>query len=293
MASTIQRSSTLFKQAWAVVRNHPALLVFPVFSAAASLAILAAFAAPFVQSEDGISALLGYFRSTAKDDAEPTSKLIGYLILFGYFFVTTMVATCFNAALLGAADLALRGEPTSVGAGIRVAANRFPQILAWCVVNGLFGLLLALIERRVPLLGKIAVRLVGMAWGIACFFVLPVLVLEGVGPLTAVQRSASALKRTWGETLVFAVGFGAVDAIVTVAFIVLTLGGIVTAVLAQSWWIGGSVIGLGVGVMLAWMTVTSAMRSVMNLALYRYATAGAAPEGFTLDALKSAFHAKN
>ena len=52
-----------------------------------------------------------------------------------------------------------------------------------------FGLLLRAFENRVPLLGKIVAGIAGAAWGIATFFVVPVIALEGTGPL----RSIAAL----------------------------------------------------------------------------------------------------
>lgn len=292
MASTVQRSSTLFKQSWSVIRSHPALLVFPVFSTIASLALLAVFALPILLDDATYERFMDSFRSASKNHPPADGGYWGYVVLYTYFFVSTMATTFFNAALLGAADRALRGEPTGVGAGLQTAMKRFPQIFAWCVVNALFGLLLSLIERRVPLAGKLAVRLVGLAWGIACFFVLPVLVLEGVGPISAVRRSAAALKKNWGESLVLTLGFGAIGSVVIGLTVFLVIAGVVAGVLAESMLLGGTVVGLGVAVLLAWLTVASALGSVVNLALYRYASEGMPPAGFTQDALMGAFRAK-
>ena len=52
---------------------------------------------------------------------------------------------------------------------------------------------------------ELAARLVGflggLAWGLATFFVVPVLAVEGLGPIAAVSRSASVFRHRWGETL--------------------------------------------------------------------------------------------
>ena len=42
------------------------------------------------------------------------------------------------------------------------------------------------------------------------FLVLPILVIEGIGPIAAVKRSGELFKRTWGENLMTNAGIGIV-----------------------------------------------------------------------------------
>ena len=71
-----------------------------------------------------------------------------------------------------------------------------------------------MISERPGLIGKIVIALVGVAWSIATYFAIPVVVIEGTGPFRAIGRSASTIRKTWGEALVIAVGFGHVQRLV-------------------------------------------------------------------------------
>ena len=52
------------------------------------------------------------------------------------------------------------------------------------------------------LLGRIVASLFGLAWNIVTYLVVPILVVEGIGPIEAVKRSGALLKKTWGEQIV-------------------------------------------------------------------------------------------
>ena len=53
---------------------------------------------------------------------------------------------------------------------------------------------LRMISERSGNLGRIVTSLVGLAWNLATYLVVPVLVIEGVGPVEAIKRSAGLLK---------------------------------------------------------------------------------------------------
>lgn len=128
-------------------------------------------------------------------------------------------------------------------------------------------------SERSGILGRIVVGIIGMAWSLVTFLVLPILVVENVGVGEAVRRSASMFKRTWGENVmgqggVGLVGFLAVLAGVPVLVLTLLTGNAVVAGL------GAVVFALWVGVV---MVVTSALSGVYQTALYLYAPTGELP----------------
>ena len=114
---------------------------------------------------------------------------------------------------------------------------------------------------------------------------MPILALEGLGPLQALDRSAALFRAKWGEQLVgtasigilFAV-FGTVPAVLLV-FLGLASGSTAVTVVCVVVGILGAVVAGVLG---------SAARSVFSVALYRYA-AGVGPTGpFTAADLESA-----
>ena len=152
--------------------------------------------------------------------------------MFAFYFATSFVTIFFNAALLGAADRKFRGESGGVRDGIAVAMTRLPQILGWTLVSAVIGTILRALEERVGLLGRIVIALVGVAWAIASYFVLPALVIDGLGPVAALKRSASVIKQTWGEGLVLATGFGIAGILVSLLTIGVIVVGVIVGVVA-------------------------------------------------------------
>src|SRR6185503_3881177 len=103
----------------------------------------------------------------------------------------------------------LEGRPVSVGDGLRAAASRIPQIIGWAALSATVGVLLKAIEERVPAVSKLIITALGFVWGVVTYFVVPVLALEKLGPVSAVKRSGEIIKKTWGESAVGALGLGA------------------------------------------------------------------------------------
>jgi hypothetical protein len=290
----VQRSAELFKQAWSVLRSDPALMLFPIISAAATLAVLASFAIPVLLSPE----LQGSFESLGTDRAKDASAdpaaspLPALLLMFAFYFVTSFVTIFFNAALLGAADLKFRGEPTGVSAGLKVAISRLPQILAWTVVSAVIGTVLRAIEERVGIVGRIMIAFAGAAWAIASYFAIPAIVVDGVGPIEALRRTVRTIKATWGEGLVVAIGFGFIGFLISMLAALLIVGGACAGVVTGSWALGGAILLAGIVLLLAWAVVATTLRSIVQMALYRYAVNGAVSGGFEQHSLQAAFAKK-
>lgn len=86
--------------------------------------------------------------------------------------------------------------------------SRLPQIFAWALVSATVGVLLKLVENAHEKIGQFISAILGTAWTVVTFFVVPVLVVEKVGPFEAIKRSIALLKKTWGEALAGNFGLG-------------------------------------------------------------------------------------
>ena len=328
MAGRIQRSSALFKASWSVLREDKTLLLFPILSSLASLVVIASFAIPVVTllttdetlRNEVITTMNEASQSNQSDQADQSPseaaaasteaggtgdavipegwEIAGYAYLFAFYFVTSFVVIFFNAALIAAANERFQGRPTGVGAGISVALKRLPQILGWTLVATTVNLILRAIEERVGLVGKIIVGLIGVGWAIAIYFAVPAVVLEGVGPIGAIKRSGQTIRKTWGESLMIAVGFGLAGIVITVFGIILLVGGGVAIAAAAG---GGSAIGVtggiaiatcGVLVLVGWAILSGTLRGITQTALFRFATDGTVVSGFEQHDLEVAFQHK-
>jgi hypothetical protein len=150
---------------------------------------------------------------------------------------------------------------------------------------GAVGMILKLIEQRSGLIGKIMVKLIGVAWTLASYFVAPILAFEGLGPVDALRRSAEIFTKTWGEEIVGRVS-------ISVIFALLALAGL--PVLLAAMFLGGMPglwTGTGVWVLyiLTLSVASSALQGIYTAALYQYATTNTVPAGFSADRLASAW----
>lgn len=290
----IRRSTVLFSQSWSVLRSNPTLAAFPVIAGVAQLAILASFAGAIVVS-GGLPRLMSAIsQSTEPGQEAALDHAVAWPLVALFYFVAFFVQTFFTTALIGAALEHFAGRPASVGAGLRAAAARLPQILGWSLLNASIGLILQAIAERVGFVGAIVVRLVGFGWSIATYFTIPVLAAEGVGPITAVRRSVEVLRRRWGEALVLNIG---VSAVLTMGAGLVSAGIIMIAFTATVAIESPVPIAIGIALVLAVLLVASVLSAtilgVIRAALYRFAMDEAAPRGFDADALKQAFRLKS
>ena len=159
------------------------------------------------------SALVVALCSSARWRSSPTAQGLGkplaWILPLGYLAVTYVVIF-FNAALVFAADCRMRGERVSIGEAIRAASERAHVLLPWAVLSATVSIVLRAFEERAGVLGRIVGSLIGLAWSLVTFLVLPVLVIEQIGPIDAVKRSAALFKKTWGENMIANAGIGLV-----------------------------------------------------------------------------------
>jgi hypothetical protein len=288
MAGRISRGWQILKQSWSVVCLDKELLLFPVISGLACLAVSASFVLPVIF----VPGLRQLFEQVKDGQGADWQKIAGLAISFAFYFVQYFVIVFFNTALVSCALIRFRGGNPTVGDGMRAAMSRLPQILAWSLLAATVGMILRMIEERVGWLGKLVVGLIGVAWSIVTYFIVPVLAAERLGPFAAVKRSAALLRQTWGEALTGQVSMGLVSMLLMLpAFLVLGGGIAATAALQQFWPIivGGAVF---VVYLIALSIITSAMQQIFLTGVYLYAAEGQVAPGFSEETLRTAFVAK-
>jgi hypothetical protein len=268
----IARSWAMFKASLQVLRTRKELALFPVLSGIATLIVAAGFVAP---------ALLASRHSI---DAGNGLRPVSYVLFFLGYLVLAYIAIFFQAALISQADIALGGGDPSVAGGIEAARRKAGAILPWALLSATVSLVLRSLEDRAGVVGRFAIGLVGMAWSLVTYLVVPILVLENVTVGAALRGSSALFKRTWGENVVGNAGVG------LVSFLAALPGAAVFAIGISS---GGAA---GVGLMVlggAWLllvaVVSSALSGIYQTALYRYAASGAVAPAFADADLGQAF----
>lgn len=280
MFARLSRSWSLIKASAGVLAQDKELLVFPLLSAICTLLVVAAFVLPAL----GLGALDG-LRSGGVSVAM-------YVLGFLFYLVQYFVIFFFNSALVGAALIRLDGGDPTLRDGLRIASSKWVSILGYAAVAATVGLILRSLQERAGWLGRIVVGFLGVAWTVASFLVVPVLVSRDVGPLDAIKESALLLKKTWGENLIGQGGVGLVFSLIFVAMTVLGALAIVGAAMSGSGVVIGLVVALVVIAFLLAALIHAALSGIYSAALYRYAVGQEASTGFDGQLLQRAFAVK-
>ena len=197
----------------AVVWSDPELMVYSLLSALFSLLAIGA----------AISGSVGLDVITSDPDCigdECGSELVfAHMAIWFVFYMLVSVITVFwNAAIVASAYERLSsGTNPSFSYGIGQAMKCLPQILVWGLIAGTVGLFIQILEglargndAPVPLriVAGIASFIIGIAWWIVTFFMIPMIVLERAGVMDSMGRSTELFKRTWGEDVTSHIGTG-------------------------------------------------------------------------------------
>lgn len=194
--SRISRGFQLFKETFGILKKDREMLLFPIISGIVTLLVVATFLLPLAFS--------GMLAETGSG-----GSILLYVLLFVFYVVSYFIVIYFNTALVSCALIRLDGRDPTFMDGIHAASSRIGKILSWTLIAATVGLILRLIRGDGDnFLVLLASALLGAAWSLATFFVIPVIIMDDVGGFTAIQRSWKLFKSTWGETVVGSFSLG-------------------------------------------------------------------------------------
>ena len=272
----IRRSWDLIKSSWSVLRADKELLLYPVASGLVTFVAVALVG-------------LVWLGSGGLDRWNDESfGVLDLVLAFIFYFVVSTVVIFFNSALIAAANIRLEGGDPTLSDGFRIAFSHIGAILGWAAIAATVGLVLQALRERGGVAGAVVSLIGNMAWSVITFLVVPVLVVEGVGPIEAIKRSASLLRTTWGEQII---GNFSIGLVMVLAFLAaLVTGGLIVAVLFSLAVVLG-VLGLAflVAGLIVLGLVGSALSGIFNVALYRYAVGKDSSQFFPQETLSGAF----
>lgn len=272
MFASIYRSIELAKQSLEVVRKDREILLFPVLSGIACILFVGVLIIPLF--------ITGIFMGGSLDN-----PIIVYGGLFVFYLVTSFIVVFFNTALVTCAHIRLTGGDPTFRDGITSAYRHMGKIFLWAVISATVGVILSLIRDQNNIIGQIISSLIGMAWSLLTYFVIPVMILENLGITDSIKESASLFRKTWGESII---GPGSISLI----FVLIALAVLIPLFLIFMSGNGSAIIA-GVAVYLLFVVilaiVASALQGVFNTALYLYAKNGVVPSAFSQELVENTF----
>lgn len=256
--------------AWALIRRDPTMVSIALIGAGCGLA--------------GAAAILyfsGYFSSpTHSRGGLALAAIIG-------LYPMTFLSVFFNVALAGAAAASFDGRPIGVREALGISWKRVGRIAQWSLLAAGVGLILEQIASRIPGAGRLASWLLGAAWSVATIFAVPLLALEGAGPLETAKESVNLIKSKWGEGITGLVSIGAWTVLVMVPVGILL--GVGIGIRDQDPTAGAALIAIAVGAILLVSALSLATRQVFSVVLYRYASGVPDTRGFAAADLEEPF----
>lgn len=271
------RSWALVKESYFVLKANPQLAFFPFMSGIVSLVVTLTF-------------LLPIWLTTNTRHGYETNPL-HYVVLFCFYAVSYFVVIFFNAGLVSCAHESLAGRPTTWQSGMNNALRHIGPIIVWSLVAATVGTILRTISERAGLIGRIVIGILGMAWTMLTFFVLPLIVLGDRKAAPAIKESGSMLRATWGEQLIGGASIGLGFSLLTL-LVLLPIAGAVFAIVVGLWPIAIALGLVTVGYVLLLAILSSTLSGIYNTALYIYASTGQVPNGFSEEYIRAAFMQK-
>jgi hypothetical protein len=295
MSGRLSRGWSMAKASFVVLRQYPKLAILPAISGAVFLLIVGAILASLMPqfARFGTGSIWTWLNNGQSPD------IWFYLAAFAVLYVMTAVAIFFNVALIHCALRAHAGEAPSIRGGLAAAVALLPQILGWALIATTIGIVLNMItdmlKEYLGFLGGLLGGLLEFSWAVITYFVVPVLVTEKVGPVTAVKRSASILRSKWGESLAGEARIGLVGMLFfLLSALVFAVGAALVLSKSAAALAGLGVILMAVAVLAAVtsMVVVSTLSTIFQSGVYLYATTGQVPASLDRDLLEGAFQPK-
>ena len=268
ISNTIQ----LMKSCVNILKKDRELILFPIMAAVFVLILL------------GLIYITGSIDLSAANEEEMSIFPVAILI-FGANFIIVF----FNSALISAALERLRGGDPNISSGLSHALKHVHHIFFWSIIVTIMGLIFGAIKANGRnrggiggIMTQIFASFLEAGWAMMTFFVIPIIVSENISPLSAIKRSSSLFKQTWGNQVAANFGFG----IFQVIALLISFG--------IGWFFGliNGTLGIAVGILCATTSVSIiyTLEGIYKAALYEHAL-GEKPLEFEEQDLRTAYRA--
>ena len=187
------------KTCWKILKSEKKFWMFPIISAI-SLIILIILPLIGMISDSIVNGVSANF-------AENSNYSINYGFLFIYYLLVYTSVFYFNAAFIITINDKLENKPTSILSSLNRAVGKFHHLLGWAVISAIASTIIRSLEER-KTFGAILSIMVSSSFSLLCFFAMPILSLENMGPIAAMKKSKDLFIKSWGDNLKARFGFG-------------------------------------------------------------------------------------
>lgn len=261
MANIVTSSFAAFRESLLVLSGDKKMLLLPALCGVAAILAIAAFASAVFLTAGPLG-------------------LFSLLFIVALYPVLYFIAIFFFSAMVIYSSLRLEKSDPTVSESIKRACRKIPNILSWTLFSSTIGVILELVNR---ITGEKLEMLISLAWSLATFFVIPVMIFEDKRPLEALKGSVDLFKKRWGE---------AVSGIVGIGLSVLILGAIGLLLFAGALKIAPDTALFGslafAAYVLFLVILYNTLNSIYIAGLYHFAVTGKVAGGFSEETIRGA-----
>jgi hypothetical protein len=261
----IRTGFKLLTQSWSVIKKDPELIAVMALGFIAQVAIF----------------MLLFFLAFSRAPHLADFRFPRFLWLYPIMFASGLVGSLSGATVIAAAMERLQGRDPSLHRAFGFALKQFPKLVRWSLVALTVGLVFYLIAEKLKLGGRILALLGGVSWAAATTLIFPVLLYEDRAVLDSVGRSASLIKKRWGEGVV---GYGSVAVALAIVTVPIMIAGGVLAAFSLA-----AGITLMVAAYVGLIVLGGTIGQVFTAALYRFAADGVVTAPFGREQLESQY----
>ena len=272
-------SRALTRQSWTVLKDNRYLMAYPIVGIVAGII-------PFGVIAGGVLFIA------------MNQNWIGWALVVIGLYLLMLVTAIVQAGLTVSAAAELEGGSSSLGHGLSTAIGHLGRLARWAFVSTVVSLLVAALRGTnsggiaTVIFRNVLAAAADVMWQLITFFVMPAMMLDDLGMIDAIKKSASTFKQRWGTQLSGGVRIGGLIGLIAVlpAIIAVVIG--VVLATAGTVAVGVPLVVVGMIVLIVAGLILSAIRGVFSVVLYRFATQGIVEGGFTEQQLAGAVKVK-
>jgi hypothetical protein len=268
----------LFKESWRYLRADSEMLWIPLITAALNLLLFGILVGIFY-----FVALGGEYTPTAEGESASPLEIAFY---FGAYVIGAFTLALSQAAIVHTVYTRVHGGDATLGQALKAAFSHWLSLLGWSLITSTVGVVLRMIAERSALLGRILVAVVGVAWSVLTYFVVPAMVIDKKSSFASIKKSGEVFRSTWGETIISNVTLGLVFLVAHIIAVLALIGLSIIAGVAEM----PSLPFILTGLFILWIVVASLVQAtlegVIKTLLYIYASEKVYPPNFNQELLE-------
>lgn len=287
-------SFLLFSESLRFIKADKEILFLPIITAFMSLALLVLLGVLiFIVGFQGDVTLLDKTISNLGESGEGESSPLIYAFLFCVYVISAFTLAFSQAGISHIVYTRAKGGDATLGQGLSVALSHSSSLFLWSLITSTVGLVLRFLAERSKILTRILLSVLGAAWSVLTYFVVPAMVIDKKSAFASIGHSTEVFKRSWGETFISNISISIVFMVGNIFIVIVGAFLGVAAIAYEILPLALAVLVLMIVALIFSSILQSALNGVIKTLLYLYASENFVPTNFDAELMSKIMSRKN